>query len=90
MNLFNLWRIVQFTPKKNLLIAPVLTVQGDLGRVPGATRRRDDQAVECPKNMANEKVFLWSKLNNSPQVKEIHHIAEEAELQYMYSNNLKG
>ena len=52
--------------------------------------RLQNRLLNMSENRVNEKVFLWSKLNNSPQVKEIHHIAEEAELQYMYRNNLKG
>lgn len=74
--------------------APILAVQGDLGWIPGSIRRKCEmirmwnRLLNMSDNRVNKKVFLWSKLHKSPWVKEIHYIFGEADLQYIFSNNL--
>ena len=73
---------------------PSLAAQVDMGWIPGIIRRKCDMIrlwnrfINMSDDRINKKVFLWSKVQNSPWAAEIHAVFEEADFQYIYRNNL--
>lgn len=72
---------------------PVLAAQGDMGWVPGSILRKSEMVrlwnriIYMPDNRITKKVFLWSK-SNSPWAAELQATFNEAQLQYIFHNNL--
>lgn len=65
-----------------------------MGWTPGLIRRKCEKIrlwncfIDMPDNRIKQKVFLWSKILNSPLAPELHDVLREAEQQNSYKNNL--
>lgn len=72
---------------------PVLVAQDDMGWVPGSIQRKCEMIrlwnliIYMSDNRITKKIFLWSK-SNSPWAAELRTVFSEAQLQYVFHNNL--
>ena len=48
------------------------------------------RCINMSDDRINKKVFLWSKVQNSPRAAEIHAVFEGADIKYIYINNLSS